>query len=121
MTCNAAIDRVLALGPARDDADHLLDVVPRDQPEDFVRKVGLEDEYDLVNGVGGFEAPERVDEQRHAGKLYHLLGAVSVHARADAGCGNYGYVESRFSHYEPNRGYGAELWRGPAAARPSSV
>jgi hypothetical protein len=79
--------------------------VTRQKSQDFAREIGLKDEYDLIYVGALFEATERVNEQRHAAKLKHLLGATRVHPRAYSGCGYDGDVRFRLGHCE------AELWR----------
>src|SRR5205085_5112500 len=69
-----------------------------------------------MDGVAGFETAQRVDEQRHAGQLHHLLGAVGLHARADAGGGDDGDVQPAVAHC-----VAVEVWRGLGAGRPSSL
>src|SRR5689334_5070709 len=69
-----------------------------------------------MHGVAGFKAAQGVDEQRRAGQLQYLFGAVGVHPRADAGGGNHGDVQLAINHC-----VAVVVWRGLAAGRPSSL
>src|SRR5712692_7761264 len=109
-----AIYGVLPLGSAADHARYLGNVVSGYQPEHIGSQVRLRGQDDLIDRVALLEASKRVHQHRHAAQLEHLLGAVRVHARADAGSGDDRCIELSFGHCA------AELCRG-ALGRPSSL
>src|SRR4030095_9149198 len=110
----AAIHRVLTLGSAPDHARDLGDVVSRDQSKHIGGKVRLQNEDNLIDRRTLLEAPKGVHKHRNATQLQHLLGAVRVHTRADAGGRDDSRIELRVGHCA------AELCRG-ALGRPSSL
>src|SRR6202022_2801724 len=95
-------------------AEYFSNGVAPTSPEHIGGKVRLRDEDDLIDRLALFEASKRVHEHRNAAQLKHLLGAVRVHTRADAGSGDNRCVELAFGHCA------AELCRG-ALGRPSSL
>jgi hypothetical protein len=98
-------DAILAFGPARYDAYHLANSEARNESENFGRQAGLHGQDDLIDQIAAFEASQCVDQYGNAADLYHLLGTIGSHPRANTGGSNNGNVV--FAH-----GHDEAVWRG---------